>query len=186
MLDQHHSRATRATEVQSVQTVPYRRTERLGDCIGIVLFGDHCSLEGREKEEIMATVAPSWQASNGSYDTDDTTHALARTRSKNMKASEVAGCTGDSRQVIGTKPGLNGGVTRVERKPSEKATARGRQNSLRRVKDSTDMLRERSLHRTQSKRDTPTEGTAGGREGRQFTVANVGNNGMIYLRSVIV
>lgn len=134
----------------------------------------------------MATVAPSWQASNGSYDTDDTTHALARTRSKNMKASEVAGCPGDSRRVIGTKPGVNGGVTRVERKPSEKATARGRQNSLRRVKDSTDMLRERSLHRTQSKRDTPTEGTAGGREGRQFTVANVGNNGMIYLRSVIV
>jgi len=134
----------------------------------------------------MATVAPSRQASNGSYDTDDTTHALARTRSKNKKASDVAEGTGGSRQVIVTKTGVNGGVTSLGRKPSEKATARGRQSSLRHVKDSTDMLRERSLHRTQSKRDTPTEGTAGGREGRQFTVANVGNNGMIYLRSVII
>lgn len=133
----------------------------------------------------MATVAPSWQASNGSSDTDDTTHALARRRSKNKRASDLAEYTDGSRRVVVTKAGVDGGVPSLGRKPSEKAAARGRQNSLRRVKDSTDMLRERSLHRTQSKKDTPAEGTAGGREGRQFTVANVGNNGMIYLRSVI-
>ena len=135
----------------------------------------------------MATVAPSWQATNGSYDTDDTTHALARPRARNNKASDVAAHTGDSRQEIVPKAAVTaGGVAGLGRKPSEKTTLRGRQNSLRRVKDSTDMLRERSLHRTQSKKDAPTETPAVGREGRQFTVANVGNNGMIYLRSVVI
>jgi len=133
----------------------------------------------------MATVAPSWQASNGSHDTDDTTHALARTRPKTSKASDAAVHTPDSRQVVIPKTSGAGAVAALGRKPSEKSTARDRQNSLRRVKNSTDMLRERSLHRTQSKRDAPPDSTAGGREGRQFTVANVGNNGMIYLRSVI-
>jgi hypothetical protein len=65
----------------------------------------------------------------------------------------------------------------------EKVPARGRQNSLRRVKDSTDVLRERSLKRQRSNRGLPIETGSGGREGRQFTVANVGNNGMLYLRS---
>ena len=134
----------------------------------------------------MATAVPSWLASNDSYDTDDTTHALARTRSKNKKASDAVAPTADSHQVSIPKSGGPGGEAGLGRKPSEKTTARDGQNSLRRVKNSTDMLRERSLHRAQSKRDAPAEGTAGGREGRHFTVANVGNNGMIYLRSVIV
>ncbi|MCJ1417514.1 Guanine nucleotide exchange factor lte1 [Xylographa parallela] len=69
-------------------------------------------------------------------------------------------------------------------KSSEKVDHQGRQNSLRRVKDSTDVLRERSLQGQRSKKDTTADGISGGREGRQFTVGNVGNNGMIYLRPV--
>ena len=68
------------------------------------------------------------------------------------------------------------------RNSSEKDKGRGRQNSLRRVKNSTDVLRKRSLQRSQ--KDITPDGSSGGREGRQFTVANVGNNGIIYLRFV--
>lgn len=68
----------------------------------------------------------------------------------------------------------------LSRTPSNKAGVRGRQNSLRRVKNSTDVLRQRSTKATS--RDIVPDGLSGGREGRQFTVANVGNNGMIYLR----
>ncbi|KAL9028179.1 MAG: hypothetical protein Q9196_003416 [Gyalolechia fulgens] len=63
----------------------------------------------------------------------------------------------------------------LQRQPS-----RGRQPSLRHVKNSTEVLRQRSTQRANQGvgLDHPT----GGREGRQFTVANVGNNGKIYLR----
>ena len=70
------------------------------------------------------------------------------------------------------------------RNSSSSIGGKGTQNSLRRVKDSTDMLRQRSLRRQQPARESPPEGGTGAREGRKFTVANVGNNGMIYLRSV--
>lgn len=75
----------------------------------------------------------------------------------------------------------------LERKHSERAGISGRKNSLRRAKNSTDMLRARSLQRQQAKQDVAPDGNSGGREGRgrQFTVANVGNNGMIYLRFVV-
>lgn len=67
--------------------------------------------------------------------------------------------------------------------PSQKSIGRSRQNSLRRVKDSTDALRERSLQTQLPKKAVvAAEGVPGGREGRKFTVGNVGNNGMIYLR----
>lgn len=69
-----------------------------------------------------------------------------------------------------------------KRKSPAKTSTRSRQNSLRRVKNSTDMLRQQSLQRQRSKKEAAADGNQGGREGRQFTVANVGNNGMIYLR----
>ena len=72
------------------------------------------------------------------------------------------------------------------RKSSERVTGRARNNSLRRVKDSTDALRDRSLQVQQSKKDITSDGSPGGREGRQFTVENVGKNGMIYLRFVYI
>lgn len=55
-----------------------------------------------------------------------------------------------------------------------------RQNSLKRVKNSTDILRQRSLKK--DGKDGGAEANGSTREGRQFTVANVGNNGKIYLR----
>ena len=77
--------------------------------------------------------------------------------------------------------------TSTERTRPGKKAARGRQNSLRKVKNSTDMLRERSLQRQRSRKEAATaDGGSGSREGkaRQFTVANVGGGGMIYLRCV--
>ena len=68
----------------------------------------------------------------------------------------------------------------VKKTSSERILGRGRQNSLRHVKNSTEVLRQRSSRR--AAKDIVPEGSSGGREGRQFTVANVGNNGMIYLR----
>jgi len=65
-----------------------------------------------------------------------------------------------------------------QRKSSERARSRGRQNSLKRAKNSTDMLRQRSMKRDGKDADA----NPNTREGRQFTVANVGNNGKIYLR----
>lgn len=68
----------------------------------------------------------------------------------------------------------------VKRKSTEKLEGRGRQISLRYVKHSTEVLRQRSAKR--AGKDAGGDGTSGAREGRQFTVANVGNNGKIYLR----
>ena len=65
-------------------------------------------------------------------------------------------------------------------KRSLRRTGRERGNSLRHVKNSTEMLRQRSAKGQQ--RDNAGDGPAALREGRQFTVANVGVNGKIYLR----
>lgn len=65
-------------------------------------------------------------------------------------------------------------------KSSEHSRSRGRQSSLRHVKNSTEVLRQRSLKR--GNKGVGTDANAVTREGRQFTVANVGNNGKIYLR----
>lgn len=71
----------------------------------------------------------------------------------------------------------------LKRKLSERVGKKERQNSLRHVKNSTEVLRQRSA---QAGGGTITpDGSSGGREGRQFTVGNVGNNGIIYLRYVI-
>lgn len=67
-------------------------------------------------------------------------------------------------------------------KPPTKPVVRGRQNSLRHVKNSTEVLRQRSTRR--AAKDPTSDANGGIREGRQFTVANVGNNGKIYLKCV--
>lgn len=72
-----------------------------------------------------------------------------------------------------------GGAANTRKTPG-RTNSRGRQNSLRRVKNSTEVLRQRSA--TRGNQELASDGAAGGREGRQFTVANVGNNGRIYLR----
>ena len=60
---------------------------------------------------------------------------------------------------------------------TQPGNARNRTNSLRRVKDSTEVLRHKSV-----KKDGPTEGAPGPREGKQYTVGTVGSNGWLYLR----
>lgn len=82
-------------------------------------------------------------------------------------------------QPINTRPD----VTR-EKQPQngslERKQSRGRQPSLRHVKNSTEVLRQRSAKR--ANQAVGVDSTPGGKEGRHFTVANVGNNGKIYLR----
>ncbi|KLJ07538.1 hypothetical protein EMPG_16991 [Blastomyces silverae] len=70
---------------------------------------------------------------------------------------------------------------------NESATANGRQrtNSLRRVKNSSEVLRQRALKRSNTIDVTPEgigNAVLGGREARHFTVGNVGHNGKLYLR----
>lgn len=71
----------------------------------------------------------------------------------------------------------------MEEKSAEETEPRGRRNSLRHVKNSTEVLRQRSTKRA-VKDSAGMDGTSGAREGRPFMVANVGNNGRIYLRYV--
>jgi hypothetical protein len=63
----------------------------------------------------------------------------------------------------------------VVNRPKKEQTA-----SLLRVKNSTEVLRQRSLKRT--KVPLGPDISLGVREGTHFTVANVGNNGKLYLR----
>ena len=71
----------------------------------------------------------------------------------------------------------------TRKKSPDRARTTGRQDSLKRVKNSTDILRQRSMKQDTKDGGADTNGSA--REGRQFTVANVGNNGKIYLRLVL-
>lgn len=77
------------------------------------------------------------------------------------------------------RPDVAGGQP-TEEGTLERKQSRGRQPSLRHVKNSTEVLRQRSAKRANP--HVALDSTSGGREGRQFTVANVGNNGKIYLR----
>ncbi|KAL9048187.1 MAG: hypothetical protein Q9206_006184 [Seirophora lacunosa] len=82
-------------------------------------------------------------------------------------------------QSIPLRPDFAGGQP-TEEGTLERKQSRGRQPSLRHVKNSTEVLRQRSAKR--ANQPVALDSTSGGREGRQFTVANVGNNGKIYLR----
>ena len=134
----------------------------------------------------MATVAASWQASNNWSSNGEDLNRSPSMRAKNQ--THGAPPTVANEGWRGTTPKNAVAGDRAEKgsrwKSSEKVDHQGRQNSLRRVKGSTDVLRERSLQGQRSKKDTTADGISGGREGRQFTVGNVGNNGMIYLRLV--
>ncbi|KAI9811776.1 MAG: Guanine nucleotide exchange factor lte1 [Pycnora praestabilis] len=71
----------------------------------------------------------------------------------------------------------------VKRKLSDAIERRGRRNSIRNAKNSTEELRKRSV--TRSSANVVTDGGSASRTGRQFTVGGVGNNGRIYLRPVV-
>lgn len=98
----------------------------------------------------------------------------------------------DSDESVGQTPVSKGSGRTPEdagterRKPEKIPGLRARQTSLRRVKNSTDILRERSVRRQQVKIESVPDGNSASRDVKatKFTVANVGNNGKIYLRSV--
>jgi hypothetical protein len=65
-------------------------------------------------------------------------------------------------------------------KPFPKSVERTRKSSLRRVKNSNEILRQRS-NRAQHEPKT-SDGTSAMQGGRHFTVGNVGTGGKLYLR----
>ena len=126
---------------------------------------------------VMATLLPASQTStfsgyrdtfSGNSGKRKRTSGSIRTTLRSTKPAQVT----TSRAAV-SKPNAGKGP---RQRSSERSVNKGRQNSLRRVQGSTDRLRDLS-----NKTIIPG-GNSGGREGRQFTVANVGNNGRIYLR----
>ncbi|KAI9825751.1 MAG: hypothetical protein M1819_000469 [Sarea resinae] len=89
----------------------------------------------------------------------------------------------DTKKAGSIEEGAKGGVRLAPVSRKRSVQRRGRQNSIRNAKNSTEELRKRS--RAASSGNIASDGTSAGRTGRQFTVGNVGNNGMIYLRPVI-
>ncbi len=67
-----------------------------------------------------------------------------------------------------------------EGKPLPKSLEKTRKSSLRRVKNSTEVLRQRSTRAQHGAK--LSDGTSTGKEGRHFTVGNVGTGGKLYLR----
>ena len=107
-------------------------------------------------------------------------------RKRNEAGLEQQTCATESVQAGISQSAINKaqGGSDLRNRHSEEPIGRSRQNSLRHVKDSTDALRERSLQTQRSRKAVAADGITGGREGRKFTVGNVGNNGIIYLRFV--
>jgi hypothetical protein len=65
-------------------------------------------------------------------------------------------------------------------KPLPKSLEKTRKNSLRRVKNSTEVLRQRSTRAQHGVK--PSDGTSASKEARNFTVGSVGTGGKLYLR----
>lgn len=72
--------------------------------------------------------------------------------------------------------GPNTPKTNLGRRGKERA------QSLLRVKNSAEMLWQRSTKRSNNVPESVPESSPTGREGKHFTVGNVGNNGRLYLR----
>ena len=101
-----------------------------------------------------------------------------------VQASDV----GMDQGSLSKRPSRKQDHTNTEKKKPERVTGlRPRQNSLRRVKDSTDLLREKSAQAQQATKENASDASTPGRDSRarKFTVSNVGNNGKIYLRFVV-
>jgi hypothetical protein len=65
-------------------------------------------------------------------------------------------------------------------KPLPKSLEKTRKTSLRRVKNSTEVLRQRSTRAQHGLK--PSDGTSASKEARNFTVGSVGTGGKLYLR----
>ncbi len=71
---------------------------------------------------------------------------------------------------------------RLHGKPPRKILEKTRKNSLRRVKDSTDVLRQKSTTARHVANTSDGTSAAASRGGHNFTVGNVGTGGKLYLR----
>ncbi|KAL8998576.1 MAG: hypothetical protein Q9169_002416 [Polycauliona sp. 2 TL-2023] len=115
---------------------------------------------------------------------------LALHRDPTVSATRNSNSNATKRRRTGPHPDQNLPYSQSAGDPSNQpsdggqqpAPTRGRRPSLRNVKNSTEVLRQRSVKR--ANQDIVVDNTSAGREGRQFTVANVGNNGKIYLRPI--
>lgn len=90
-------------------------------------------------------------------------------------------------EVASPKPDLRRAYTVAKdkdvskRNAAAKLTTQNLAGNLLRVKDSDELLQRRCLRRSQARRP-PRDAFAAVREAKNCTVANVGNNGTIYLR----
>ena len=106
-------------------------------------------------------------------------------RSSDAMATNTGNRSQESRQVLPTRsPSGKANALKTPRLQKVDKSGSIRKNSLRRAKDSTDALRQRSQHTQNSTGQMGVDGSSSTREGRQFTVGKVGNNGLIYLRYV--
>jgi hypothetical protein len=97
-------------------------------------------------------------------------------KSSSTKKDAVADKRARKRPSQDGRRGADGAVGAVT---SQESFGRPRNNSLRHVKNSKELLRERSVKRAAA-RDIDAQATS--KEGRNFTVGNVGTGGLIYLR----
>ena len=132
---------------------------------------------------MIASAMPSLPPAGGAYQYDVDAHSTPLKRKwSGQRLDSVIDPEGHMQEnAKHARQELHHGAS-TRRKESGREHSRGRQNSLRRVKNSKEMMRQRSMNR--DNQEVAPDGTSGGREGRQFTVANVGNNGRIYLRYV--
>jgi hypothetical protein len=108
--------------------------------------------------------------------TGDETIDTARARnpkSANTKREVVTDKRARKRPSQDERQGADGAIA------SQESFGRPRNNSLRNVKNSQELLRERSIKRSVV-RDVDAQAIS--KEGRNFTVGNVGTGGLIYLR----
>jgi hypothetical protein len=113
-------------------------------------------------------------------------HITARTGFEPADSSQARNPkSGSVEKHIVTDKRPDGRRSQDERRGADSAAAsrekigRTRNNSLRHVKNSKELLRERSIKRNIVH---CTDALATSKEGRNFTVGNVGTGGLIYLR----
>jgi hypothetical protein len=93
--------------------------------------------------------------------------------SSRIVAAREMGDSPEKKPALAPSPRFKGGMMGR----ADSARRRPLQDGLRRENSSKQRANEGD-----SKYEPPVDGSAAGREGRPFTVANVGNNGRIYLR----
>jgi hypothetical protein len=131
----------------------------------------------------MATASP--PSSIVSIEPAVARHVTARTGYELADSSQRNPKSGSVEKHIVTEKRLDRRRSQDERRGADSAATsqgkigRTRNNSLRHVKNSKELLRERSIKRNIVH---SADALATSKEGRNFTVGNVGTGGLIYLR----